>query len=167
MRWYAIGATTSGIASGVLALLRHPEQFAALKADLDGRVAGAVEETLRYDSPVPRAVRLAKEDLMLGGKQIKAGQLVVLLLGAANRDPAQFSDPDRFDISRPPGRHLAFGYGLHFCIGALLARIEMDVAFRVIAQKLPNLRLAKGEIAWKPIMGLRSLEKLPVIVGSR
>ena len=88
--------TTSSIASGVLALLRHPDQFGALKADLDGRLGGAVEEILRYDSAVPRAVRLVREDMQIGGKRIQAGQLVVLLLGAANRDPAQFADPDRF-----------------------------------------------------------------------
>jgi len=158
--------TASGIANGVLALLRHPDQFAALKADPDGLVAGAIEEALRYESPVPRSVRVARDDMELGGKRIRSGQLVVMLLGAANRDPAQFPNPDVFDIRRKPSRTLAFGHGLHFCLGALLARLEMDIAFRTIAKRLPNLRLADETILWKTAMGLRAPQSLPIIAAS-
>lgn len=156
--------TTNGIASGILGLLQHPDQFARLSANVDGMVAGAVDETLRYESPVTRAVRQAKEDLEIGGKRIMVGQLVVLLLGAANRDPYQFVNPDRFDIARQPNRHLGFGYGAHFCLGAPLARLEMEIAFRAVARRLPGLRLASDQFSWKPLMGIRALTALPVIV---
>lgn len=156
--------TTNGIASGLLALLQHPGQFAALKENPDGLARGVVEETLRYESPVTRAVRQAGEDFDFAGKRICRGQLVVHLLGAANRDPTQFPEPDRFDPSRQPNRHLAFGYGAHFCLGAVLARLEMEIAFRTVVQRLPSLRLAGGELAWKPLMGIRALKALPVIV---
>ncbi len=159
--------TASGIANGILALLRNPAQFAALKAGVDDLVGGAVEETLRYESPVPRAVRLARESLEIGGRTIAAGQLVVFLLGAANRDPAQYPDPDVFDIRRNPKRILAFGHGLHFCIGALLARIEMELAFRAVVRRLPGLRLAGEPVVWKTAMGLRAPEKLEVFLSER
>lgn len=156
--------TTNGIASGLLALLQHPGQFAALSGNPDLLARGVVEETLRYESPVTRAVRQASEDFDFAGKRIRRGQLVVHLLGAANRDPAQFPEPDRFDPSRQPNRHLAFGYGAHFCLGAVLARLEMEIAFRAVVQRLPDLRLACEELAWKPTMGIRALKELPVTV---
>lgn len=155
--------TTNGIASGLLALLQHPDQFATLQTDVDGLVRGTVEEALRYESPVTRAVRKASEDLDFGGKKIRKGQLVVFLLGAANRDPRQFPDPARFDIKRPLTRHLAFGFGTHFCLGAVLARMEMELAFRAIVRRLPSLRLAGAPLVWKPTMGIRALARLPVI----
>lgn len=155
--------TTNGIANGILALLQHPDQFESLKADLDGLASGAVEETLRYESPVSRAVRQAIEDVEIGGKMILAGQLVVLLLGAANRDGEQFPLPGRYLIGRKPIRHLAFGYGIHFCIGSLLARIEMEVSFCAIFSRFPNLDLAGDRLTWKHTMGVRGLNALTVI----
>jgi cytochrome P450 len=157
--------TTNGIASGMMALLQHSDQFAALRANQDGLMRGTIEEALRYESPVTRAVRKAREDFEFGGKTIKQGQLVVFLLGAADRDPAQFPEPGKFDITRSPNKHLAFGYGSHFCLGAVLARMEMDIAFRAILRRLPNLQLATTDLQWKPTMGIRALVKLPVIVG--
>ena len=157
--------TTNGIASGVLALLQHPDQFAALKGDVDGLMRGTVEEALRYESPVTRAVRKAREDFDFGGKTIKAGQLVVFLLGAANRDPKQFPEPAKFDIRREIKRHLAFGFGAHFCLGAVLARMEMEIAFRAFVRRQPNVKLATEALAWKPTMGIRALVKLPVSVS--
>jgi pimeloyl-[acyl-carrier protein] synthase len=157
--------TTNGIASGMMALLQHSDQFAALRANQDGLMRGTIEEALRYESPVTRAVRKAREDFEFSGKTIKQGQLVVFLLGAADRDPAQFPEPGKFDITRSPNKHLAFGYGSHFCLGAVLARMEMDIAFRAILRRLPNLQLATTDLQWKPTMGIRALVKLPVIVG--
>jgi len=157
--------TTNGIAIGVLALLQHPDQFAALKGDVDGLMRGTVEEALRYESPVTRAVRKAREDFDFGGKTIKAGQLVVFLLGAANRDPKQFPEPAKFDIRREIKRHLAFGFGAHFCLGAVLARMEMEIAFRAFVRRQPNVKLATEALAWKPTMGIRALVKLPVSVS--
>jgi cytochrome P450 len=154
--------TANGLSSGVLAFLQHPDQFAALKAEPDRLAAGAVEEVLRYESPVTRAVRQARADTEIGGKKIAAGQLVVFLLGAANRDPSQFPHPDRFDITRHPNRHLAFGYGSHFCLGAALARLEMEMAFCTVAQRLPDLRLCHETLTWKPLMGIRALKELQV-----
>lgn len=154
--------TANGIASGVLALLQNPGQFEAFKTDVDGLVDGLVEETLRYQSPVPRAVRQAREDMLIGETNIPGGAMVMLALGAANRDPARFPDPDRFDMRRQPNRHLAFGFGFHFCLGALLARIEMAIAFRFIATHLPGLRLVDPNLTWRPVLGVRALEKLIV-----
>jgi hypothetical protein len=96
----------------------------------------------------------------LRGKTILKGEPVILLLGAANRDPAQFPDPDRFDLSRNPNRHVAFGLGIHFCLGAPLARIEMDIAFRAILKQMPRPRLVDEKIQWRPLMGVRSLVDL-------
>lgn len=154
--------TTHGIASGLLTLLRNPEQWAKLKSSPDTLAAKATEEVLRYESPVPRAVRRTLEDVEIRGKCIPRGALVVFLLSAANRDPAVFSDPDRFDILRDPNKHLAFGFGQHFCLGAMLARIEMQTVFRAMAIRFPNLSLEEGELRWKPVMGIRGLETLRV-----
>ncbi|MCB1104377.1 MAG: cytochrome P450 [Opitutaceae bacterium] len=156
--------TTNGIASGVMALLTHPAQFAKLKADVGAHVRGTVEEALRFESPVTRAVRKAREEIVLEGKTIAPGQLVVFLLGAADRDPAVFPEPDVFDITRSPNKHLAFGFGAHFCLGAVLARMEMEIAFRAIVRRLPQLQLATTDLAWKPTMGIRALTRLPVRV---
>jgi pimeloyl-[acyl-carrier protein] synthase len=154
--------TTNGLASGILALVQHPDQFSALKADPQRLAAGAVEEVLRFESPVTRAVRQARTDTEISGKRIAAGELVVFLLGAANRDPSQFPEPNRFDIARNPNRHLAFGYGIHFCLGAALARLEMEMAFQAIAARMPGIRLESECLNWKPVMGIRALQELHV-----
>jgi len=159
--------TTHGIASGLLALLRNPGQWGKLKSNPEPLVGAAVEEALRYESPVPRAVRRARETVAMGGREIPAGSIVVFLLSAANRDPERFSNPERFDIERQPNRHLAFSFGRHFCLGAMLARIEMEIAFRAFARRLPDLQLGGEELKWRPTMGIRGLEALPVIIPSR
>jgi len=155
--------TTAGLlASGTLALLQHPDQWELLKSDPDGLVDSAVEEFLRYDASVTRGARRALCDFTLHGRQIEQGQTLTHLIGAANRDPAVFHDPDRLDITRDPNEHLAFGHGIHFCIGAPLARIEAQIAFRAIVARFPNLQLAADTVEYKPALGIRSLKTLPV-----
>ena len=155
--------TTAGLlASGTLALLKHPDQFELLKSDPEGLVESAVEEFLRYDSSVTRGARLAKCDFVLHGRQICKGQTVTHLIGAANRDPVVFQDPDRLDIRRDPNEHLAFGHGIHFCIGGPLARLEAQIAFGAMARRFPNVKLATDTVQYKPALGIRSIEALPV-----
>jgi cytochrome P450 len=153
-------ATTSSITSGVLLLLKNPGEHDKLLRDPDALLPTFIEEVFRCESAAFRAVRQAAEDMELRGKTILKGEPVILLLGAANRDPAQFPDPDRFDLSRNPNRHVAFGLGIHFCLGAPLARIEMDIAFRAILKQMPRPRLVDEKIQWRPLMGVRSLVDL-------
>ena len=153
--------TTALIGSGLLALLRNPEQLDRLRAESDA-ARSAVEEFLRYESPNQRIIRLVKEDFEMEGRQIKRGQRVMFLLGAANRDPAQFPEPDRLDVCREPNRHIAFGLGPHFCIGAPLARLEAEVAFSALLRRFPDLRLAQDSPEWLPSYQLRLLKSLPV-----
>jgi len=122
----------------------------------------AVEELLRYDSPVQMTARLPGEDLEIRGQQIQAGQEVNLILAAANRDPAQFEDPDRLDLGRSENRHLAFGQGAHFCLGAPLARLEGQVAFERLVKRFPRLDLTGEKLRWKPGVVLRGLKALPL-----
>ena len=153
--------TTSLIANGLLALLRNPDQLQLLKQN-SSLMASAVEELLRYESPVQRQLRLAKEDFELEGHRIRKGEIVSPFLGAANRDPAQFPDPDRIDITRTDNRHIAFGYGVHFCVGAPLARLEAPIAFSAMLHRLPNIRLAGEVPEYKPDVTVRGLKALPV-----
>lgn len=157
--------TTHLIGNGLLALLRHPEQWRLLQNDA-GLIPQAVEEFLRYDGPLQFMYRLAGEDLQIGGKSIKAGQLVYLMFGAANRDPRHFPDPDRFDITRRPTHHLAFGQGPHFCLGAPLARLEAQIAFTAILRRLPDLHLTPTELEYQESYELRGLKALPVEFGA-
>ena len=158
--------TTAGLlASGTLALLQHPDQFELLKSDPNGLVDSAVEEFLRYDSSVTRGARRAECDFTWHGRQIYKGQTVTHLINAANRDPAVFHEPDRLDITRHPNEHLAFGHGIHFCIGAPLARREAQIAFRAIVRRFPNMQLATDTVEYKAALGIRSLERLPVHLG--
>jgi len=152
------------IANGLLSLLQHPDQFEKLKTDVAGKVERTVEELLRYDNSVTRAVRQAKEDIEVAGKLIRRGQTLVLLLGAANRDPAQFTDPDRLDIERHPNKHASLGWGPHFCLGGQLARLEIDIALRGIVRLLPEVRLAEQDFAHRPTFGIRALDALWVKV---
>ena len=154
--------TTALIGSGLLALLRNPDQLDRLREE-PAAAKSAVEEFLRYESPNQRSIRLVKGDFELEGRRIEQGQRAMFLLGAANRDPAQFEDPDRLDVCREPNRHIAFGLGPHFCIGAPLARLEAEVAFAALLRRFPNMRLAGDEPEWLPSYQLRLLKSLPVV----
>src|SRR5262245_11426681 len=153
--------TVNLIGNGTLALLRNPEQMQRLRAE-PGLIAGAVEELLRYDSPVQRTGRLLYEDVTINGKTIPKGSIAVALIGAANRDPAHFPDPDRLDIARTDNRHLAFGWGIHFCLGAPLARLEGQIAFGTLLRRLPRLALAAEQVEYRETSTLRGLRALPV-----
>jgi cytochrome P450 len=155
--------TVNLIGNGTLALLRNPDQLDRLR-EHPQLVEHTIEELLRYDSPVQLTMRTALADAEIADTPVPAGSAVLLLIGAANRDPAEHPDPDRLDIDRPPGRHLAFGQGLHFCLGAPLARLEARVALTALVSD-PELRLA-GEPAWKENLVLRGLSGLPVRLGT-
>jgi len=155
--------TVNLIGNGLLALHRNPDQLALLKAN-PGLITNAIEEFLRYDSSVQLTGRVALEDIDdLGGKKIPHGETVLCLLGSANRDPAVYPDrPDRLDITRPNVRPLSFGGGIHFCLGAQLARIEAEVAITTLLRRLPDLRLDDAENPeWRPTFVLRGLKRLP------
>jgi len=153
--------TTNLIGNGVLTLLRNPEEMKRVREDLT-LVPSAVEEMLRYESPSQHTGRLASEDVELGGRLIRKGQAVMAVMAAANRDPERFPDPDRFDVSRPDNRHLAFGYAAHFCFGAALARVEGQEVFEAIMRRLYDLELPSGHLTWRNNLGLRGLTALPV-----
>ena len=153
--------TTNLVGNGVLALLRHPDQKEKLARNPD-LIVSAVEELLRYDSPVQKMGRIALTDIHLAGKQIQQGDLVCLSFGAANRDPEQFPAPARLDIMRKPNRHLAFGHGLHYCVGAALARLEGQIAINTILGRLPKLQLETEDLEWNRNFTLRGLKSLPV-----
>lgn len=153
--------TTNLIGNGVLTLLRHPDQLARLQTDLS-LIPSAVEELLRYESPSQHTARLAPADLVLGGKNIRKQQAVIAVMGAANRDPARFPDPDRLDLGRQDNRHVAFAWASHFCFGAPLARIEGQTAFELLLTRMPGLTLKPGKITWRENLGLRGLTSLPV-----
>jgi cytochrome P450 len=153
--------TTNLIGNGLLTLLRHPEALARLRAD-PALMASAVEELLRYESPSQHTARMAPSDRDLGGKTIRKRQAVIAVMGAANRDPERFPDPDRLDLARPSNRHVAFGWAAHFCFGAPLARLEGQIAFDALLRRLPGLRLEPGPLVWRENLGLRGLTALPV-----
>ena len=155
--------TVNLIGNGLLALHRNPDQLALLKAN-PALITNAIEEFLRYDSSVQLTGRVALEDIDdLGGKKIPKGESVLCLLGSANRDPAVYPDrPERLDITRPNVRPLSFGGGIHFCLGAQLARIEAEVAIATLLRRLPDLRLDDAENPeWRPTFVLRGLKRLP------
>jgi cytochrome P450 len=156
--------TTNLIGNGMLTLLRNPDQLQRLKDDRN-LIPSAVEELLRYESPSQHTTRLATEDTELGGKKIRKGQAVIVVMGAGNRDPERFADPDRLDVCRRDNRHLAFGWASHFCFGAALARIEGHIAFDTIVNRLPELALQPGPLVWRENLGLRGLSSLPVTFG--
>ena len=155
--------TLSALCSCVLLLLRHPDQLAAVRAD-PSLVPGAVEEALRFESPVQIAMRSAREDTEIDGFRFVAGAPIRVLLGAANRDPEVFPDPDRFDVTRQPNPHLSFTAGRHFCLGAPLARLQLVTALSAILRRFPRIELAE-EPRWLSAMPLRTLEGLVVSVA--
>jgi cytochrome P450 len=140
--------TTNLIGNGILALLQNPEQLQKLRDD-PSLIENGIEEFLRYHSPVQSLVRTALENLEIGGTPILKGQVVRIYLGAANRDPAQFSDPDRLDIAREGTRHVGFGFGIHFCLGAALARWERKAVIGTVIRRLPELRLEPPMSEWR------------------
>jgi pimeloyl-[acyl-carrier protein] synthase len=156
--------TTNLIGNGVLSLLRNSKQLAKLRQDFS-LIPSAVEELLRYESPSQHTARLAPEDLELGGKEICKRQAVIAVMGAANRDPARFPNPDQLDITRQDNRHVAFGWAAHFCFGAPLARIEGQVVFETMLRRFPHLTLEPGPLVWRHNLGLRGLTALPVAFG--
>jgi cytochrome P450 len=153
--------TVNLIGNGLYALLRHPAELGRLRVQPD-LLPAAVEELLRYDAPVQRTVRLAHEDVELGGRHIDKGSLIVPVMGAANRDPAHFPDPDRLDIGRRENRHVAFGYGIHFCLGAPLARLEGQIVLAHLLRRFPQLALLTERPPWRRSFTLRGLQALPV-----
>jgi cytochrome P450 len=151
---------TNGISNGLVALLRHPDQFRALVDD-PTLIDSAVEEVLRFESPVQMTPRLATDDLEIHGHNLRAGDALVVLLGAASRDGEQFEDPDRFDITRADNRHLAFGHGAHWCLGGNLARQEMRSVIGRFARDYPEASLA-SEPQWQPTLNFRGPTSLMV-----
>jgi cytochrome P450 len=158
------------VTNGTALLLRHPEQLAMLRADA-GLIPGAIEEILRYEGSAAWAsLRIAAQDMELGGAPITKGSFVHLSLSAAGHDPDAYDDPERFDITRSPNRHLSFGHGAHFCVGAPLARLQGEIAFGTLLRRLPDFELAVApdELAWIADSSLsRGLEALPVRVKGR
>ena len=155
--------TTNLIGNGTYALLRNPEQLERLRQEPE-LVDNAVEELLRFDTPVQATARVTLRDVEIGGQPIARDALVFTLIGAANRDPAVYDEPDRLDLARPDIRHLSFGFGTHFCLGAPLARLEARHAFRALASRYPALRLATDEPERRPNPLLRGFKALPVAV---
>jgi len=154
--------TTNLIGNGMVTLLRNRSEMERLRAD-SSIIHPAVEELLRYESPSQHTARVAPEDLEMGGMQIRKRQAVIAVMGAANRDPERFPDPDRLDLTRPDNRHLAFGWAAHFCFGAPLARIEGQIAFETLLRRLPNLALKPdAPLTWRHNLGLRGLTAVPV-----
>ncbi len=156
-------ASVNGAANAWWTLFRHPEALADLRAN-PGLVPTAVEELLRYDTPAPMFERWVLEDIELHGVSIPRGQELALLFASANRDPSQFVNPDEIVLDRAPNPHLSFGAGIHFCLGAPLARLELGILFRAILERMPTLELV-AEPAWKPRFVLRGLQALPVRVA--
>ncbi len=158
--------TTNLIGNGTLALMRNPDQLALLRSN-PALLASAIEEMLRYDGPVQSTVRFPKAAANVGGAEIPAGAITFVVLAAANRDPAKFPAPERFDITREPNEHVAFGEGIHFCIGAPLARLEASIAFGVMLDRFPNLRFKDPELKpkYKGSYILRGIESLPMTIN--
>lgn len=153
--------TVNLIGNGTLALLRHPGEMRRLRDD-PGLIGTAVEELLRFDGPVQRTARIPSEDIVIGGCTIPKGEMVMPFLGAADRDPAQFPDPQRLDLTRADNRHIAFGMGIHFCLGAPLARMEGQIAINMLLKRLPKLALATDKPEFRQSLTLRGLQSLPV-----
>ncbi|WP_406204454.1 cytochrome P450 [Streptomyces sp. NBC_01017] len=159
--------TVQLIGNAVLALLDHPEQLAALRAD-PSRIPFAVEEFARYDGPALLAIRrFPTEDVTIGGVTVPAGDTVLLSLSAADRDPARFPDPDRLDLGRDASGHLALGHGIHYCLGAPLARAETEIALAALLERFPELALADGDLRWRRSLRARGLLALPVTYSEK
>jgi cytochrome P450 len=154
-------ASVNGFGNGLVTLLRHPEELARLQADPWGLAPTAVEEFLRHDAPLQLFERTAKQDVDVAGVRVEAGTKIAALLGAANRDPEAFPDADRFDVTRDPNPHIGFGAGIHFCLGAPLARLELQTSVPLLVERFPGLRLA-AEPVLRPTFVLRGYESVPL-----
>jgi cytochrome P450 PksS len=157
--------TVNLIASGTLALLTHPDQIEKLRRE-PALIKSAIEELLRYTAPVFMSTeRYAREDVTLHGVMIPRGEMTLGVIGSANRDETIFQNPDQLDITREPNKHLSFGQGIHFCLGAPLARMEAQIAINTLLRRMPNLRLKvpPDSLPWRPSMILRGLDVLPVL----
>ena len=155
--------TTDLIGNGVWALLRHPDQLRKLRDD-PSLIKNAVEEILRFESPVVQTARIPMDDAEIGGCPMRRGESILASLAAANRDPHVYPEPDRFDITREDVHHHSFGGGVHFCLGAPLARLEAQLAIVALVQRFPDLRLTAESLEWLPLPGFRGLARLRVLV---
>ncbi len=153
--------TTNLIGNGMLALLRNPDQLEALQRD-PSLIQSAVEELLRYDGPVQASSRIALDDLEFRGATLRKGQNAMILIGSANRDPDKFDDPHRLDLRRSPNEHIAFGHGVHFCLGSHLARMEGRAAIGALVERFPSMKLATDRPPWRRNIILHGLEELPI-----
>jgi len=153
--------TRNLIGNGVLALLQNPVQLEQLRQQT-GLIGPAIEELLRFNGPLQRGWRRVTEDVELEGQPIRAGELVYVMLGSANRDPAVFADPDQLKLDRQPNPHVAFGFGTHFCLGGPLARLEGAVAIETLLHRMPRLKLAADEVVWHDNSLIRGVKALPV-----
>jgi len=154
------------IGCGMFSLLQRPDELAQLREHPE-IVQTAVEELLRFESPTQHTGRLAPEDVVLGGKQIRKGDLVTAVIGAANRDPLRFAEPDRLDLMRADNRHLAFGWASHYCVGAPLARLMAQAAFPALLRRLPGLDLVTKKPEWRGMAALRGIVSLRVEFDAR
>ncbi len=154
--------TINLLCNGTLAFMRHPDQWALLKQDPAGLTKTATEECLRYDSPVISIQRIASQDVEMRGKVLHEKDRIRWFISSANRDPAKFADPDKFDITRWPNQHVAFGSGVHHCLGATLARVEGQEVFKALAERFPDLQAATQGLEYQPSITFRSLKSLPV-----
>jgi len=156
--------TTNLFGNGLLALLDRPDQLDLLRRE-PARMTSAIEELLRFEAPVPATNKVALEDFAWHGANVHRGDKLLPFISAANRDPLKFEVPDRLDITRSPNRHLAFTYGIHFCLGAPLARLEARLGFDALLGRFRHIELAGGPPAWKPLLFFRALERLPLRVA--
>jgi cytochrome P450 len=154
--------TINLICNGTLSFIQHPHQWALYKQDPVGRAKWATEECLRYDAPVKSIQRLASQDIEMRDKVMHKDDRIRWFISSANRDPNVFADPDKFDITRQPNPHVAFGNGVHHCLGATLARVEGQEVFKALAERFPNLEVATTELEYQPSVTFRSLKSLPV-----
>jgi cytochrome P450 len=154
--------TINLICNGTLSFIQHPDQWALFKKDPAGRAKWATEECLRYDAPVKSIQRLASQDLEMRDKVMRKDDRIRWFISSANRDPNVFAEPDKFDITRQPNPHVAFGNGVHHCLGATLARVEGQEVFKALAERFPDLEVATAELDYQPSVTFRSLKSLPV-----
>ncbi|HEX9870570.1 MAG TPA: cytochrome P450 [Candidatus Tectomicrobia bacterium] len=154
--------TINLLCNGTLAFIRHPEQWELLKQDPGGRTVRATEECLRYDAPVKSIQRIASQDVEMHGKLLRKSDRIRWFISSANRDPKTFAEPSTFNISRYPNPHVAFGSGIHHCLGATIARLEGQEAFKAMAERFPSLHLETDELEYQPSITFRSLKSLPV-----